>query len=307
MKAPRDEIGIALISMKNKGYPLVVIDSDLASSTRTDQFQEKFPESFFEMGIAEGSAMSFAVGQALEGQIPFYVNFAMFVTGTAWTQLRMACYAGANIKLVGSHPGMDDGPDGASHHALEDLALTRVLPGLTVLSPADAEEIEDTFEQAIKIDGPVYIRVAREPMPVRDKTIVPRVKDIAAIKDTGNDFAILYEGTCLEQAMAGYDALLAEGKKGKLIHVACLKPFNEQHFCQLVQNVKVLATIENHTVNGGLGGLIAEMLLKYGLHPLTVRLGTQDTFTESGNSRQLKTKYGISGENLQTQISALIA
>ncbi|WP_413498634.1 transketolase family protein [Buttiauxella gaviniae] len=306
MKAPRDEIGNALIALKNQGYPLVVIDSDLASSTRTDQFQAQFPEHFFEMGIAEGSAMSFAIGQALEGHIPFYVNFAMFVTGTAWTQLRQACYAGANIKLVGSHPGMDDGPDGASHHALEDLALTRVLPGITVLLPADAEEVVEAFEQAINIKGPVYIRVAREPMPVRDKTKVPRVRDIAAIEDTGNDFAILYEGTCLEQATSGYQGLLAEGKKGKLIHVACLKPFNEQRFCQLVKNVGVLATIENHTVNGGLAGLIAEMLIKHGINPRTVRLGTQDTFTESGNSRQLKAKYGISGEQLQAQISSLI-
>ena len=151
MKAPRDEIGHALIALKEKGYPVVVIDSDLASSTRTDQFQAVYPEAFFEMGIAEGSAMSFAVGQALEGFMPFYVNFAMFVTGTAWTQLRQACYAKANIKLVGSHPGMDDGPDGASHHALEDLALTRILPGLTVLTPADAEEIAEAFEQAAKI------------------------------------------------------------------------------------------------------------------------------------------------------------
>lgn len=306
MKAPRDEIGTALIALKNQGYPLVVIDSDLASSTRTDQFQARFPSHFFEMGIAEGSAMSFAVGQALEGHIPFYVNFAMFVTGTAWTQLRQACYAGANIKLVGTHPGMDDGPDGASHHALEDLALTRVLPGLTVLSPADAEEVIGAFEQAIAIKGPVYIRVAREPMPVRDKTDVPRVTDIAAIENSGDDFAILYEGTSLEQAVAGYQALLAEGKKGKLIHVACLKPFNEQRFYQLVENVGVVATIENHTVNGGLGGLIAEMLVKHGLSPRMVRLGTQDTFTESGNSRELKAKYSISGEQLHSQISRLI-
>ena len=179
------------------------------------------------MGIAEGSAMSFAVGQALEGFMPFYVNFAMFVTGTAWTQLRQACYAKANIKLVGSHPGMDDGPDGASHHALED------------------------FEQAAKIKGPVYIRVAREPMPVRDKSVVPRVNDIAAIADSGNDFAILFEGTVLEQATEGYEKLVASGKKGKLIHVATLKPFNQQEFYRLVNDCPLIATLENHTVNGG--------------------------------------------------------
>ncbi|MES0267616.1 transketolase family protein [Citrobacter sedlakii] len=298
MKAPRDEIGNALLALKAKGYPVVVIDSDLASSTRTDQFQQVCPDAFFEMGIAEGSAMSFATGQAMEGNIPFYVNFAMFVTGTAWTQLRQACYANANIKLVGSHPGMDDGPDGASHHALEDLALTRVLPGITILTPGDAEEIEAAFEQAATIHGPVYIRVAREPMPVRDKSRVPRIADIAAVEDSGNDFAILYEGTVLEQASEGYAQLCAAGKRGKLIHVATLKPFNRERFLQLTAECPHIATIENHSITGGLGGQVAEVLAEEGIPTRLSRLGTRDTFTESGNSRQLKEKYGISASAL---------
>ncbi|EMX9177709.1 transketolase [Citrobacter sedlakii] len=298
MKAPRDEIGNALLALKAKGYPVVVIDSDLASSTRTDQFQQVCPDAFFEMGIAEGSAMSFATGQALEGNIPFYVNFAMFVTGTAWTQLRQACYANANIKLVGSHPGMDDGPDGASHHALEDLALARVLPGITILTPGDAEEIEAAFEQAATILGPVYIRVAREPMPVRDKSRVPRIADIAAVEDSGNDFAILYEGTVLEQASEGYAQLCAAGKRGKLIHVATLKPFNRERFLQLTAECPHIATIENHSITGGLGGQVAEVLAEEGVPTRLSRLGTRDTFTESGNSRQLKEKYGISASAL---------
>ncbi|PWC13021.1 transketolase family protein [Brenneria corticis] len=305
MKAPRDEIGNALIQLAEKGYPVVAIDSDLASSTRTDQFQTVFPARFFEMGIAEGSAMSFAIGQALEGQIPFYVNFAMFVTGTAWTQLRQACYGGVNIKLVGSHPGMDDGPDGASHHALEDLALTRVLPGLTILTPADAEEVAEAFEQAARIKGPVYIRVAREPMPVRDKSVQPRVADIAAVRESGDDFAILFEGTALEQASAGYDQLCQQGKRGRLIHVACLKPFNQQAFAALVKGCPVIATVENHSINGGLGGLIAEVMASRQWPATLVRIGTQDTFTESGNSRQLKTKYGISGDAICAAVLAV--
>lgn len=303
MRAPRDEIGNALLALKDKGYPVVVIDSDLASSTRTDQFQKSWPDAFFEMGIAEGSAMSFATGQALEGNIPFYVNFAMFVTGTAWTQLRQACYAKANIKLVGSHPGMDDGPDGASHHALEDLALTRVLPGITILTPADAEEVEAAFEQAANIHGPVYIRVAREPMPVRDKSAAPRVTDIDSVEDSGNDFAILYEGTVLEQASAGYEQLRSTGKRGKLIHVATLKPFNRQRFLQLIAGCPQIVTIENHTITGGLGGQVAEVLAEEGLGTKLTRLGTQDTFTESGNSRQLKEKYGISASAVYKALS----
>lgn len=135
-------------------------------------------------------------------------------------------------------------------------------------------------------------------MPVRDKSAVPRVTDIAAVEDSGNDFAILYEGTVLEQASAGYVQLCAQGKQGKLIHVAMLKPFNRQRFLQLIANCPQIATIENHTITGGLGGQVAEVLAEEGLTTRLIRLGTQDTFTESGNSRQLKEKYGISATAL---------
>lgn len=298
MKAPRDEIGKALIALAEKQYPIVVIDSDLACSTRTDQFQVKYPQRFFEMGIAETSAMSFAAGMALEGQIPFYVNFAIFVTGTAWTQLRQACYAGVNIKLVGSHPGLDNGPDGASHHALEDLALTRVLPGLTILTPADSEEIADTFAQAVLIKGPVYIRVAREPMPVRDKSQIPRITDIGIIEQSGNDFAIIFEGSTLEQASDGYQKLCAKGKQGKLIHLARLKPFPTDTFIDLIKSCPLIASVENHSINGGLGGQLAEILASEAIASRLIRIGTADTFSESGNSVELKKKYGISGDTL---------
>lgn len=305
-QAPRDFIGKALISLKDKGYPITVIDADLASSTRADQFAKKYPKHFFEMGIAEASSMSFAIGQALEGQIPFFVDFAIFVTGTAWTQLRQACYTNANIKLVGTHPGMDDGPDGASHHALEDIALTRVLPNLTVLTPADAEEIEIAFEEAIKIKGPVYIRTAREPMPVRDKSAVPIVKDIGIIENSGDDFAILFEGSSYEQALDGYNLTTGSGKKGKLIHIARVKPFNTKKFIELCKNVKAIMTVENHSINGGIGGLIAEQALENSCFIPLVRIGTQDTFTESGNSRKLKEKYGLCGQNIYNKLMEIL-
>ena len=137
MISPRDFIGEILCDLAKENEKIVVLDSDLSSSVTTNKFADKFPERFFEMGIAEQNTMGAATGLALEGLIPFYVNFAIFVTGTVWTQLRQACYAKANVKLIGSHPGMDDGPDGATHHALEDLALSRVIPNLTVMNPVD--------------------------------------------------------------------------------------------------------------------------------------------------------------------------
>lgn len=307
MKAPRDLIGKALITLAEKNYPITVIDCDLASSTRADQFAKVYPERFFEMGIAEASSLSFAAGQSFEGLIPFFIDFAIFSTGTVWTQLRQSCYANANIKIVGTHPGVDGGFDGASHHALEDIALTRVLPNLTILSPADADEVFAAFEQATKIKGPVYIRVAREPMPVRDKTTIPRISDIGAIADEGNDFAIIFEGASYEQADDGYRKLSALGYKGKLIHLACIKPFNTDKFTQLCRSANVLITVENHSVNCGVGGLIAEQSMQHKILKPLIRIGIQDTFTESGKSSQLKEKYGLSGDNICQQFLKTIA
>lgn len=307
MKAPRDWIGKALIKLAEKNYPITVIDCDLASSTRADQFAKIYPERFFEMGIAEASALSFTAGQSFEGLIPFFIDFAIFATGTVWTQLRQSCYANANIKIVGTHPGVDGGFDGASHHALEDIALTRVLPNLTVLSPADADEVFDAFEQAAKINGPVYIRVAREPMPIRDKTKVPRVSNIGAIIDEGNDFAIIFEGSSYEQANDGFNKLSSHGYKGKLIHLASIKPFNQKKFIELCNSVNVLISVENHSINGGVGGLIAEQSMQNGILKPLIRIGVPDTFTESGKSSQLKEKYGISGNNICEQFLKTIA
>lgn len=307
MKAPRDAIGKALIQLAEKNFPITVIDCDLASSTRADQFAKNYPERFFEMGIAEASSLSFAAGQSFEGLIPFFIDFAIFATGTVWTQLRQSCYANANIKIVGTHPGVDGGFDGASHHALEDIALTRVLPNLTVLSPADADEVYEAFEQAAKIKGPVYIRVAREPMPIRDKTKVPRVNDIDAVIDEGNDFAIIFEGASYEQANDGYQKLTSLGYKGKLIHLACIKPFNQEKFKSLCQHANVLITVENHSINGGVGGLIAEQSMQNCILKPLIRIGVPDTFTESGKSGQLKDKYGISGQNICDQFLKVLS
>ncbi|MDR1701085.1 MAG: transketolase family protein, partial [Lachnoclostridium sp.] len=164
--SPRDFIGDSLITLAKKDPDIVVVDADLASSVTTDRFQKAFPERFFEMGIAEQSCMGVAAGLAAEGLTPFFASMAMFTVGTAWTQLRQACYANLNIKVIGSHAGVDDGPDGASHHALEDLAMTRTIPNLIVMTPCDAHELFAAIEQAAAIKGPVYIRVPRDNMPL---------------------------------------------------------------------------------------------------------------------------------------------
>lgn len=282
-----------------KDSRLFVLDTDLAQSTTSARFREKYPDRFIEMGISEQSAMSVATGLAIEGKIPFFVSFALFTTGTPWTQLRQACYSRLNVKVIGTHPGLDDGPDGASHHANEDLALTRVLPNLTVLTPSSLSELHDSIQLAIETEGPFYIRVARDTLPVLNAPKQPvRLGKFIVNYDDGNDIAILYEGSALKAAYEGYCILKQEGVPCKLINISCLKPIDKEGLCSLAGNVKGIVTVENHSVLGGLGGAVAEVLMNAGRTVKFTQVGVQDVFTESGKISDLKEKYGITGEHV---------
>lgn len=286
---------------------LFVLDTDLAKSTTAVKFQEKYPARFLEMGIAEQSAMSVATGLALEGKIPFYVSFALFVTGTPWTQLRQACYANANVKIIGTHPGLDDGPDGASHHANEDIALTRVLPRMTVLTPSSLEELRDCFRIAIERHGPCYIRVSRDDVPVLDVPRAPVEIGKAAVNyDDGDDIAILYEGTAAAAAYDGYCQLKKSGVRCKLINMLSIKPLDTTLLRALFGKVKGVVTVENHSVIGGLGGAVAELMAESGARCKLARVGIEDVFTESGGLAALKKKYGVWGDNVKRKADALL-
>lgn len=299
MISPRDFIGEILCDLAKENDKIVVLDSDLSSSVTTNKFADKYPERFFEMGIAEQNTMGAATGLALEGLIPFYVNFAIFVTGTIWTQLRQACYAKANVKLIGSHPGMDDGPDGATHHALEDIALSRVIPNLVIMNPIDKEELAACIKKAAEIDGPVYIRVARDVVPKLHQEIYNfELGKIEIIHNDGNDYAIVFEGTAAKQAVEAYEELKEQGYKNKLISIGSIKPIDKEGISKIVSEVKGIVTVENHTINGGLAGSISEILLENGVTTKFKRIGVMDTFTESGVTKDVKNKYGISKEHI---------
>lgn len=299
MISPRDYIGEILCEIGEKNEKVVVLDSDLSSSVTTNKFAEKYPNRFYEMGIAEQNTMGAAIGLATEGMIPFYVNFAIFVTGTVWTQLRQACYAKANVKLIGSHPGMDDGPDGATHHALEDIALSRVIPNLIVLNPIDKEELKACVKKAIEIEGPVYIRVARDIVPEINETEVEyEIGKIRTIYDDGDDYSIIFEGTAAKQAVEAYEDLKKKGYKNKLISIGTVKPLDKNGLIEKIKDTKGVITIENHTINGGLAGVISENLLEEGIGIKLKRIGVNDTFTESGVTKDVKEKYGISAANI---------
>ena len=294
----RDKIGEILCEFAREDKRIYVIDSDLAKSTKTIEFQKEFPERFVETGIAEASAMSISTGLAAEGQIPFYVNFAIFVAGTAWTQLRQAAYANANIKMIGTYAGMDNGKDGASHHANEDIAIVRSIPNVKILAPSNVKEMKEALKIAIDYDGPVYIRVARDKVPDVQFEQNSKIGKAKLIKSEGNDFALIYEGTAAGIAYKGFEALREKGYKGKLINVFSIKPIDEELIENMANKVKAVVTIENHSVIGGLGGAVAEILAKESKHAPLEFVGVEDVFTESGSADDVKSKYGLNINNI---------
>ena len=298
----RDKIGEFLCEFAKEDDRIYVLDSDLAKSLKTVNFAEKYPERFIETGIAEASAMSIAAGLASEGQIPFYVNFAIFVAGTAWTQLRQAAYANLNVKMIGSYAGMDNGKDGASHHANEDLALVRSIPNVKVLVPSNAKEMKEAIKIAIEYNGPVYIRVARDNVPNVEFETSPQIGKSNIVEDLGNDFALIYEGTSAGIAYKGFEALKQKGYKGKLVNIFSVKPLDVELINKLATQVKGIVTIENHSVIGGLGGAIAEVLAQKPNHAPISFVGVEDVFTESGSATEVKEKYGLNVDNIVAKV-----
>lgn len=302
----RDKIGEFLCEFAEKDERIYVLDSDLAKSTKTQIFGEKYPNRFIETGIAEASAMSIASGIASEGQIPFYVNFATFVTGTAWTQVRQAAYANLNVKMIGTYVGMDNGPDGASHHANEDIALMRILPNLKVLVPSNVQELKQAIKIAIEYDGPVYIRATRDVVPDIELKEEAQIGKSIIVEDLGNDFALIYEGTTASIAYKGFEILKEKGYNGKLINIFSVKPLDIELINNLASTVKGIVTIENHSILGGIGGAIAEIIASKSQHAKLAYVGVEDVFTESGKASDVKAKYGLNVENIITKVESVM-
>lgn len=302
----RKKIGDILCEFGEKDQRIYVLDSDLAKSTTSAKFRDTFPDRFVETGIAEASAMSIATGIASEGQIPFYVNFAIFVSGTAWTQLRQVAYAKANVKMIVTHPGMDNGPDGATHHANEDIALVRSLPNVKVLVPSNIKELKQAIKMAIEYDGPVYIRCARDVVPDVEFETESQIGKSTVVEDLGDDFALIYEGTASAIAYEGFEALKEKGYKGKLINIFSIKPMDTDFINNIASTVKGIVTVENHSIIGGLGGAIAEVIAQKPQHAKLAYVGVPDVFTESGKASDVKAKYGLNVNNIVEKVESVI-
>lgn len=307
--ATRDAYGDALAELGETEPRIVVLDADLSKSTKSIKFKEKFPDRFFDVGIAEQNMMGIAAGLAAAGKIPFASTFAVFASGRAWEQVRTGIgYPGFNVKIAGSHSGLTVGEDGASHQALEDLALMRAIPGMTILSPADAIETKKAVKAALEYIGPVYIRLSRPASPILfddDYDFeIGRISPRAFLRD-GDDVAILATGYMVSEALKAGDLLRAEGIEAAIVNVSTLKPLDVDTIVAIARRCRGVVTVEDHSIIGGLGSAVSEVLSEK--FPVFVeRIGTKDVFGQSGSPGELLKAYGMTPNDIKNAAMRVI-
>lgn len=287
----RDGYGTALVELGEKDENIVVLCGDLSESTRSHLFAARFPKRFIQMGVAEQNMATVAVGLALNGKTPFISTYAVFSPGRNWDQTRISvCYNNANVKLAGGHSGISVGPDGATHQAMEDIALTRVLPRMTVLVPADMEETRKAVHAAAEMKGPVYIRYARSASPVFTTTNTPFGIGKAPVLHEGRDVAIIAAGPILHSALMAAHQLVEQGISCRVINCVSVKPLDIDTIEKAARDCGAVVTAEEHQVTGGVGSAVAEALGKTFPVPIEM-IGMPDSFGESGEPAQLLEKY----------------
>jgi len=306
---PRDAYGETLVDLGGKNRDIVVLDADLSKSTKTILFAKKYPERFFEMGIAEANMISTAAGLASCGKIPFASSFAVFATGRVYDQIRMdVAYSKANVKIFATHGGISVGKDGASHQMIEDLTLMRVLPNMTVLAPSDAVQTRRIVELMATTEGPMYARIGRANASVLYKK--EDLKDLTLgkgliVKD-GSDVTIIACGTMVDQAVEAHEQLLQDGVSARVVDMHTIKPLDEKLVIKCARETSTILTLEEHSIIGGLGGAVSEVLAESGLSTKFKRMGVQDMFCESGEPAELFEKYGLSTSHIVKNVKKLI-
>ena len=298
MDSLRDAYGDTLVELGKEGANLIVFDADLAGSTRTGRFAKAFPERFFNMGAAEQGMVAAAAGAATTGVVPFLSTFAMFATGRAYEMVRQAVGLGhQNVKIVATHAGLTVGEDGATHQCLEDLALMTMIPGMTVLSPADAVETRQAVRAAYAHQGPVYIRLTRDKFPRIHAEDYQFQIGKAVVLRSGTDVLLVGCGLGTSICLEAAELLAAEGIQATVLHTPTLKPFDQDTLLALAKTHRAVVTCEEHQIHGGLGGIVAELLSEG--HPMPLRrVGVQDRFGQSGKPELLLEAYGITPQGV---------
>jgi transketolase len=304
--ATRDAYGDALVSLGKKRDDVVVLDADLSGSTKTSKFAKAFPDRFFNIGIAEQDMMGTAAGLAIGGKLPFVSTFAVFATGRAWEQVRQSiCYPNLNVKIVASHSGITVGEDGGSHQSVEDIAVMRVIPHMTVIVPADGPETQQAIEAAAAHRGPVYVRVGRNKVPTLFTADYQFRIGKAHVFNEGKDAAIIAAGLMVAEALKARDLLAAEGIDAGVINMSTIKPIDAGAVVAAARRCGAIVTAEEHSIIGGLGGAVAEVLAESAPVPM-VRVGVKDAFGTSGDQEGLLKHYGMSAENIAAAVKEAI-
>ena len=290
----REAYGLKLAELGAENKNIVVLDADLSGSTYTSCFSKKFPERFFNVGIAEQNMVRIAAGLAASGKIAVASTFAIFASGRAFDQIRTSvCYGNLNVKIGASHAGLATGEDGPSHHATEDIALMRILPNMKVICPADKIETMQAVECMINSKGPFYLRTCRAKTPVYFGKNYEFKLGKGTIAEEGRDVAIIATGKMLFEALKAREELKKEKIDACVIDIASIKPIDEKLIVQKAKEIGLIITAEDHQINGGLGGAVCEVLSEN--YPCKVaRIGVKDKFTESATGDDLYKKYGLS-------------
>lgn len=302
-KATRQAYGEALVELGKINKDIVVLDADLTKSTKTSMFQKEFPDRHFNVGIAEADLMGTAAGFATCGKIPFASTFAMFAAGRAFEQIRNTiAYPKLNVKIAPTHAGISVGEDGGSHESIEDIALMRSIPGMIVLSPADAVETKKMIFAAAEYEGPVYIRMGRlDVETIFDEENYDFQIGIANTVREGNDVTIAATGLMTYEAIKATDILAQEGISVRVINVGTIKPLDGETILKAAQETKFIITAEEHSVIGGLGSAVSEFLSE--VHPTKVKkLGIYDKFGQSGKANELLEKYELTAAKLVSMV-----
>ena len=304
--ATREAYGAALAEMGEK-YDIVVLDADLSAATKTGVFRKKFPERFFDCGIAESNMVSVAAGLASTGKIPFVSSFAMFSAGRAFEQVRNSIgYPHLNVKIGATHAGVSVGEDGATHQCNEDIALMRTIPGMVVINPADGASSRAAVEAAILHKGPVYLRFGRLAVPyLYDESLKFEIGKGIKLRD-GKDVTIVSTGLTVYMALEAAKLLENEGISAEVIDIHTIKPLDRELITASAKKTGAVVTTEEHSVIGGLGGAVCELLSESCPTPV-IRVGIEDTFGKSGKGAELLGIFGLSPENFVAKAKAAIA
>lgn len=307
MIAPRDAYGQALVELGRENKDVVVLDADVAKASMTILFKDAFPDRFFDLGIAESDIVGTGAGFAVAGKIPFVNAYANFLLGNGWDQIRISvCYANQNVKIIGHNIGASSGKDGPTHLPLEDIALTRAFPGMTVIEPVDGVEMKKAVKALAMHVGPAYMRVGRLPIPVITKEEDDFEIGKANVIRQGKDVTIIACGVMVSKALTAAEELAKNGIEAEVINMHTIKPLDTQAILKSVAKTGAVVTAEEHTVIGGLGGAVAEFLAC--TKPIPMRIvGSPDRFGVCGTYEQIHQVLGLTVENILKSSVEVIA